>query len=210
MNIFNHVFLKNNYQKFYENIRYINLDHRTDRLHHINNELKNIGLIGKKFIAHFGNKGYGARIACKNSHKDIIQESLFNNIDTVFILEDDSVFADNFLEISEHCFKNIPEDWDILFLGHCFSSVGNQISEHVYSAKKIFCTHAYLVNIKAYQTIIDALNNSNQPIDHIYNRLAVNNNINVYMCNPSIVYQIPNKSDIGEGPNNSNNLINND
>lgn len=198
------------FNNFIDKIYYINLSSRIDRNIHINKQLSKHNLIGHKFTAIEGTKGIKARIACKKSHLSVIRNAIKLSLSNVCILEDDTVFVDNFLEIANYCLNELPSDWDMLFLGHCFSSYNKPIGKYLFVPKQIYCTHCYCINKKAYNKIIQVLENNYYPIDHNYNYLNANKVINTYMCNPSIAYQIPNRSDIGEGPNNSNNLINND
>jgi GR25 family glycosyltransferase involved in LPS biosynthesis len=198
------------FNNFIDQIYYINLDNRIDRNIHTIQQLDKFKLTANRFSAFKGNRGLEARIACKKSHLYILKKAIRLSFKNICILEDDIIFANDFLDKANHCITNLPEDWDMLFLGHCFSSYGTRISKYLFCSQNIFCTHCYCVNKKAYFKIIDILQSNNKPIDHNYNYLSINKILNIYMCNPNIVSQIPNKSDIGEGPNNSNNLINND
>jgi GR25 family glycosyltransferase involved in LPS biosynthesis len=223
MDIFNHIFVNENtlcynssnkFKEWIDQIYYINLDSRPDRNKHIQKQLFNNGLAANRVSAIYGKKGHDAMLACKQSHKFVVEISQKLKFSTICILEDDVVFEANFLSVANACTQRIPNDWDILFLGHCFSKPYSQpISDMIYRPINIFCTHCYCVNKKAYNILIQYLSNpkyNHVPIDHIYNSLHQKNILNMYMCYPSIAKQIPNLSDIGQGPNNSNNFINND
>jgi GR25 family glycosyltransferase involved in LPS biosynthesis len=220
MDIFNQVFLTKKqiqnthaikFKQWVDQIYYINLDTRPDRNKHIQLQLYRHNLSANRLTAIRGNKGHDAMVACKKSHQSIIETARNLKHNNICVLEDDVIFDDNFLNMADICVSNIPDDWDLLFLGHCFSKPYTEaISRMIYRPINIFCTHCYCVHKKAYDTIIEYLSNTKylyMPIDHIYNYLHQKHILNMYMCYPSIANQIPNISDIGQGPNSSNNFI---
>lgn len=208
---FDHVFhsySKYSYKNFINQSYYINLNSRLDRKKHIEEQLQKNHIKAIRFSAYQGKKrGLSARLACKQSHISVIEQAKRENINNISIFEDDCLFNTNFLNIAEDCFESLPNDWDMLFLGHCFSKRGDAINNYLYEANTIYCTHAYCITQKAYDKILFYLYKSQNPIDHIYAYLSSSSILNTYMCYPSIVNQIPNKSDIGEGPNSATNLI---
>ena len=204
VDIFSKTFAKNNINTIFDSIYYINLDKRKDRMEYSEKNFKKLNIQAKRFSAIYGARGKEARMACKNSHLSIIKQSRKNKDKNVLILEDDCLFVNNFEKHLE-AFNTI-KDWDMIFLGHCFSSKKAKVQSNLFTMNKIFCTHAYAVNCTGYNKLIKYLENSEQAIDHIYNSL-LDSDIKIYAICPSLVSQAPNKSDIGEGPNNSNNLL---
>ena len=204
VDLFSKTFNKETMNTIFSSIHYINLDKRTDRREYSEKTFKKLKIKAKRFSAIKGKKGKEARIACKNSHLSIIKESSKNKENNVLILEDDCLFVNGF-EKYLTIFREI-KSWDMIFLGHCFSSKKDKIQDNLFTMNKIFCTHAYAVNSTGYNKLIKHLENSQQAIDHIYNSL-LNSDMKIYAICPSLVSQAPNKSDIGEGPNNSNNLL---
>ena len=73
------------------NIFYINLEHRTDRKEHVENQLKLIGLKGQRFNAI---KMENGAVGCSMSHLKLLQQALKLGLDHIFIVEDDIEFLD--------------------------------------------------------------------------------------------------------------------
>ena len=97
---------------------YINLDHRTDRKMHIEQQLKKIGINAERFNAI---KMENGAIGCSMSHLNLLQFALKNNLEHILILEDDITFLNT--ELFETQFnkfiQNHNNDWDvILFAGN--------------------------------------------------------------------------------------------
>ena len=208
------IFENKNIQKcilnqYFDEVYYINLDRRKDRKIYMERMLSSINISYKRFEAVASDKlGFKARLACKQSHINLIELAAKNNFANICILEDDCVFIENFQEILVQNIEHLPNNWDILYLGHCFDGgISNKISSSLYETKVTYCTHAYCLNNRSYNLILDKLNSSDHPIDHIYKYLCSSKIINGYIINPGLVNQIPNLSDIGEGPNSSKNLI---
>ena len=86
------------------------------------------------------------------------------------ILEDDVNIPENFMEKLRQYMKELPEDWDILFLGARFNdtSLNTQHSTHLQLTKSSFKgTHAYIINSKFKQKVQKhcQIGNINKPID---------------------------------------------
>lgn len=97
-------------------VYYINLDHRTDRRRHIENQLHSIGLTAQRISAVY-DKQRGI-LGCGKSHVLAIQKFLQSGATYGIILEDDFTFADNTEEIRNmfrEFFKSNVE-WDVVML----------------------------------------------------------------------------------------------
>jgi len=114
---------------------FINLDHRKDRLDHINKNLpfsaerfpavdaKNLELNDeiKKIFGKNLQKFTKAEIACSLSHYRLWKRlTLDKDVDNYLILEDDAVFKEGFTNFWNQLFsKNIPENYNLIYLGGC-------------------------------------------------------------------------------------------
>ena len=97
-----------------ENILYINLDKRKDRLEHVNNELSKINLIGERFPAIELKNG---RLGCSMSHLRCIEMAKERGWDHVFICEDDITFTKPKLFLKQlHRFFKSKIEWDVVIL----------------------------------------------------------------------------------------------
>jgi len=96
---------------------YINLDHRTDRKTHIEEQLYLVGINAQRFNAVKMDNGL---IGCSMSHLKILQQAIKEGWPHVAIIEDDTLFLDPGLFVTQlnACFK-ARNKWDvILFAGN--------------------------------------------------------------------------------------------
>lgn len=62
------------------------------------------------------------QIAVASSHKKIYQYIRDNNLNKVLILEDDSIPVEKNLHYMAETLKQVPVDWELLFLGHIYNN----------------------------------------------------------------------------------------
>jgi GR25 family glycosyltransferase involved in LPS biosynthesis len=117
--------------KIFEEIYYINLKSRPDKLKFIEDQLNKNNVIAtrfeavnttdvKKFHKHkyeLNESNYG-KIACMESHRKIWGDCLKRDVSSVLILEDDVQFVDNFNHIFKEKLKTLPRNWNFLALGY--------------------------------------------------------------------------------------------
>jgi GR25 family glycosyltransferase involved in LPS biosynthesis len=97
-------------------VYYINLDHRTDRRIHIEQQLHSIGLPGQRISAIY-DRTRGI-LGCGKSHVLAIETFLKSGATYGIILEDDFTFIDN-LETTRQLFRDFFKaniDWDVVML----------------------------------------------------------------------------------------------
>lgn len=198
--------LKESLNNYVSKIYYINLASRTDRDKHINKCFNELNIKAEKFHAIPSSKHIRG---CNQSHLQIIENAKNQNYKSICIFEDDCYFDVQFNDYLQKIFtSNIC--WDMLFLGHCLSRKKNNKTEILCTMNQIYCTHAYCINSTAYNFLIERLKTLSIPIDHIYNRINHNEELKILAVYPSIVEQVPNKSNIGEGLTFNNNEIHHD
>jgi GR25 family glycosyltransferase involved in LPS biosynthesis len=137
---------------------------------------------------------------CALSHRSIWEYMINNDLQNVFIFEDDAIIDENFSRDFQHVWNHLPKDYDIVYFGCLFgcsdNSVTNsvfkkvsgidaeEINEFVQSSNGSVGTHAYMISLEGAKKFI------NKPINfHIdtqiltwiktydYNAYAVNNNM---------------------------------
>ena len=169
----------------------INLKHRKDRYSNILNELSKVNIINYQIIEAFEDKiGYKG---CLKSHQKCVEIAKLEKLDNILILEDDAIFTDNFNIIFENILKELTLiDWDLCFLGVKLENAPIKITNNIYKLNNFYLAHAYLVNKKFFNTIIN-FDNTKQ-IDTHYNHNT--KNYNFFTCFPIISFQKPNYSDI--------------
>jgi GR25 family glycosyltransferase involved in LPS biosynthesis len=122
--------------------------------------------------------------------------------DNALILEDDVIFSDNFMESLSKYLTQLPEDYDMLFIGDgCNSHIenhrlvqGKYIYERNIKNGATRCTDSFIINKKCAKKIVEWLYNLNNKIDICgidwwLNEAAINNQFKVYWAEPTIVTQ---------------------
>lgn len=56
-------------------------------------------------------------IGCILSHRFCLQDAVLNEFDCIAIFEDDIIKPNNWKEIENNFFSNLPDDWEMLWLG---------------------------------------------------------------------------------------------
>ena len=113
------------------------------------------------------------------------------------IFEDDAVFNENFQQKLYKYISELPEDWDMLFIGSgCDLHIDQNLitnNKHIYKSKYSRCTDSYIVSKKCAKSILDYINNIKykiyEPIDTWLNRVNEDISLNVFWAEPTIVFQ---------------------
>ncbi len=104
------------------------------------------------------------RLACYLSHLTLLEKFRDENVEKGLVLEDDCRFIKGAQNEIEKAMQNLPEDWEIAYLGGLHKAV-NCSDENILTPKdngnpcwershSILCTHAYAVNQKGYNKLI--------------------------------------------------------
>jgi GR25 family glycosyltransferase involved in LPS biosynthesis len=191
--------------ELFKHTLFINLEHRSDRLEHVKEELKKIGVEGERVNA--VKLAQGA-IGCTMSHIKCIELAKTRNWPHVFICEDDITFTNPslFLENIKKFHENKDIIWDVLIIG------GNNVPPYQkvqpYCARVLNCqtTTGYIVKSDFYDVLIDNFKEGVQKlmknpankrefaIDMYWKRLQMQ--YYWYMIMPATVTQYENYSDI--------------
>ncbi|KAJ7232443.1 hypothetical protein B0H12DRAFT_1145362 [Mycena haematopus] len=162
------------------------------------------------------------RIACWHSHLSVIQRAFTHTgPDKVatLILEDDIDMEADIKERLSSIWSLLPADWDIVFLGHCWSNesyypaLRNALSRQSVSLSPTLhpshaplCTHAYALSTAGAKRLLQDLTYPpfaySRAIDHALAWLVRSGRLNSFSVVPSVVVQRKiGKSDVmvGEG-----------
>lgn len=113
-------------------ISFVNMDHRTDRLNHMEGQLQNVGLkavrtrgmrpeeyTGPQDVTRMRKRTPGA-IGCHFSQVSIMEEALSRG-QNAMVLEDDIIFCSDFNERLAHIdYFTQNNQWDVVWLGAAF------------------------------------------------------------------------------------------
>jgi len=92
-------------------------------------------------------------VGCYLSHLSLYEYALKNNLNQIFILEDDTLFPENFLKELYKKIKKVPKDWDILLLNwipYRYIPYNNKWKR----IKKFYMMNAYIINKKGMEKIL--------------------------------------------------------
>lgn len=184
---------------------YINLEHRVDRKHHLEAELKKIGLQAHRFNAI---KMENGAVGCSMSHLKLLQDALKNNLEHILIMEDDITFLDPELfktQINKF-FQLHGNSWDvILFAGNNMPPYETP-DDTCIQVSRCQTTTGYLVNghyIKVLANnvkmgLTNLLNNPSKANQFAIDKFwfILQNNCKWYLITPPTVVQREDYSDI--------------
>lgn len=136
-----------------EHTLFINLDHRTDRLEHINKEFEKMGIKGERIQ---GVQPKNPAVGCTMSHIKCLELAKERGYKQVFICEDDITFTNPEL-FKQNITKFVDNDkinWDVLLIS------GNNRPPHQklfdYASRVFYCqtTTGYVVKNEYYDRLI--------------------------------------------------------
>jgi GR25 family glycosyltransferase involved in LPS biosynthesis len=151
---------KNNGINNIDQILFINLDNRPDRLKAIKNQLKaqNVNMDKvHKISAHYtpGNGHYG----CAKSHIDALKYALKNNYNNVLIFEDDFKFSTKSEETKKlfnQLFEKVPKnDWDVIMLTHMYGKTEKSPYSFLNKITGAQTASGYIINKNYYNILIN-------------------------------------------------------
>ncbi len=127
------------------NIFYINLQHRTDRKTHVEQQLSLIGLNGQRFNAIKMDNG---AIGCSMSHLKLLQDAVKNELDHILIIEDDIEFLDSELFKSQlnKFFEIHGNEWDVVMFAGNNVPPYKRTDDTCIQVSNCLTTTGYLVN----------------------------------------------------------------
>jgi GR25 family glycosyltransferase involved in LPS biosynthesis len=142
-----------------QNILYINLDYRVDRLLQINNEFKNklniesLTKLPERFPAIKHDNG---AIGCTLSHIKCLELALERKYPYVFICEDDIEFLNpkHFLSAIQEFERNPPKDWNVFIVSGNIVPPYRQYNKTCINIFDCQTTTGYITHYKYYETLI--------------------------------------------------------
>jgi Glycosyltransferase family 25 (LPS biosynthesis protein) len=137
-------------------------------------------------------KGRAYRAATLEHYKTYEHIVYNTNYEHVLILEDDVRFKDNFLTALKEYEKNIPEDYDICYIGSgCGLNLPYPTTKliDIHPQKYSRCSDSYIIKRPALQKIVATALPFYGAIDWDLNYIQMVNNFNVYWVTNPLIYQ---------------------
>ena len=131
-------------------------------------------------------------IGCTASHVQILQNILAGEHKTVCIFEDDAEFVSDFSSY----LSQIPENWDICFLGVNEIVEGEPVSESIMKVRRFWGTHAVILREKSMRAIQEMYFQSLKddyalPADWLYSYAIQRSGLNAYAPKNAHIRQKP-------------------
>lgn len=169
---------------FFDDAYYINLDYRTDRREKFETKTQKLGFTAQRFPAiqpaldeipdslkrelnsckdkdtpYFEKyrRLKANEVGCCLSHKAIVKLAKDRNLNNVLIFEDDCDFLPDWDHKIQAVVNDLATvDWDVLYLGGELNNDAISITDNIALATGgVYCCHAYAVNRKFFDRIID-------------------------------------------------------
>ncbi|KZS95206.1 hypothetical protein SISNIDRAFT_452552 [Sistotremastrum niveocremeum HHB9708] len=146
-----------------------------------------------------------AMVSCWHSHMNAFRQIMKDQPPVSIIFEDDIDMEWDIEQRLNMMWPHLPTDWDIVYLGHCFSKeyAGPFIpgAPTLRKSTNALCTHAYAMSLAGATRIYRHLRSSDyaytRPVDHAIRELSLMGKIQSWSVYPPIVIQTKNdKSDI--------------
>lgn len=176
--------------------RVVHLEKRTDRLAGLEEEMNRIGLKYEIFPAVNPPGVPAGATGSVYSHIEVLKGVKGD----LFVFEDDVCFIDQAKEILDLALSELPDDWDMLYLGGNPKVPQFRYSEHLYLSRGgIHTNHAILYREKARNFILyeygyDFRTNEIGIYDH-WLFMVGQKKMNVFIISPMIAWQKPGYSD---------------
>jgi GR25 family glycosyltransferase involved in LPS biosynthesis len=193
---------------YVDNVYLINMDKDADRLEKVTKECDNVGIkferfpgvkisdlsqnILDKYIPEQTQKyGTNGMIGCGLSHLFVWQDAVQNNYKNILVLEDDVFFTDDFNEYLINVMEEVPDDYDILYLGYrdtnCNPPKDSSLN-YIYKPNFPLLLHAYIVSNKGLKKLLNLITKVDEHIDWL---IAYNiNKLNIYVTKKKIANQL--------------------
>ena len=178
--------------KYFDRVIVINVPRRTDRLEQFTKEAKAVGFEFEVHPAIDGNlSDVGPIVAGRLSHIEVLEK--IKPDEMVLICEDDAKFREDFNEALDEYMADLPEDWDIFYLGAVKNDT-KPVNKHWVRQVVSTGTQAYCVHPDKVEFFLKAAQEFDQWIDVAYRLVA--DKCNAYITNPNLVIQSAGFSDL--------------
>lgn len=109
-----------------------------------------------------------SELGCLLSHISIIKNAINKGYKSIIIFEDDIEFCQNFIEQFENYYRQLPDDWCLLYFSGNHLETPHLLSNNIMRVKKTLTTHSYAIKKDLFKTILEHPMLFHQPIDIFY------------------------------------------
>lgn len=124
-------------------------------------------------------------------HRDCWLDIIKKGYKSALILEDDILLCGDFTNKFNLQIKDIPNDFDIVWVGSCCNlHVKNIVNDkYLYKNNGSRCTHAYLISNKCALKMLDFVKSNNYPADFMFNKAISELSLENYWMEPDLIIQ---------------------
>lgn len=165
--------------------------------------------------------GPKSAIGCAMSHIKAWEGLLESDEDFRIVMEDDVIVEEDFVDKFNIVVKDVPTDYDILYLGCfdssfftavmtllCMSNTEKQINNHVKIPSTALGLHAYVISRKGAETLLSHLKGKiYNHLDFCIQDLSSKGLIKTYLTTPRLAYQTSTDSGISTNVSSSHPLL---
>jgi hypothetical protein len=153
-----------NITRFFPRTVCINLDRRPDRWRRVCERFEQSG-IGpvERFAAVDGERvavpdaweGLEGVYGCLRSHVEVVAAARADRLESLLVLEDDVEFAEDVGPRFARALAQVPDDWNILYLGGIHRAPPTPIGDSVARISRTLSTFAYAIRARAFDPFLE-------------------------------------------------------
>lgn len=190
----------------FDKIYCINLEHRKDRWEKCQEYFNKYNLVVERFNGVNGknviddirkNVLLDGEIGILLTHIEIIKEAKDKGYKSIFIFEDDVEFIEGFDEMFSVISKQIPDNFDFLYLGGNNIQGSTKITTNIHKIYHTYAIQSFGIKNTMFDYILENLPNYTKQIDVFYAEL--HSKTNSYIIKPHLCWQRADYSDIQGG-----------
>lgn len=148
--------------EYFDKIYCINLDRRPDRWNECCSIFEKMNLDVERFSACDGQlidtgygKVYNGELGGTIAHTRLIKKIKDEGFEKVLILEDDVEFCETFEEDFKISMQEVPNDWDLLFLGGNHTGGYDKVSQRIGRVYRTYALQSYAVNKRSVDVLYE-------------------------------------------------------
>ncbi len=141
----------------------------------------------------------GGAWGCMQSHRQILERAILDEVKSLLVLEDDACFRPDFRDAVAGFLAAVPGDWEQLMLGGQHMAPPQPVAPGVVRCVNCQRTHAYAIRGRFLRDLYRRWNSTSGHCDHIMGPMQ--RDYRVYAPEPFLVGQAPGPSDISGARN---------